>query len=59
MEGCKEDSLRLLHQMGKTRRIRNNFACRVVKNWSRLPLAVVSVLEQRAFKKLLDSYIHA
>ncbi len=34
------------------------FACRVVKYWTRLPLAVASVPEQPAFKRQLDTYIY-
>ncbi len=51
-------SLRLLHQARRTWRRRDRFACKVVKYWNRLPLAIVSVQEQHTFKKLLDSYIH-
>ncbi len=42
---------------GRTRRIRNSFACEVLKHWNRLPLAVASVPEQRAFKRQLDSHL--
>ncbi len=57
--GLRRSSIRLLHQTGRTRRRRNSFACRVVKNWNRLPFAVASVTEQRKFKQLLDSYIYS
>ncbi len=50
--GLRRSSIRLLHQTGRTRRRRNSFACRVVKNWNRLPFAVASVTEQRKFKQL-------
>ncbi len=33
-------------------------ACRVNKDWNRLPLAVASILEQLAFKRQLDTYIY-
>ncbi len=56
--GLRRSSLRLLQQTGRTRRIRNNFACRVVKYWNRLPLAVASVQDQLAFKSQLDAYIY-
>ncbi len=41
--GLRRPTLRFLQQTGRTRRRRNSFACRVVKYWNRLPLAVVSV----------------
>ncbi len=45
-------SLRMLHQNGRTwKRGRNSFACMLVNYWNRLPLAVASAPEQRAFKK--------
>ncbi len=48
---CRRPGLRrLLHQTGRTRRRRNSFACRVVNNGNRLPLAVTSVTEQRKLK---------
>ncbi len=55
--GPRRSSLRLLQQTGRTRRRRNSFACRVVKYWNRLPLAVVPVHDPLAFKRLLDIYI--
>ncbi len=55
----RRSSIRLLHQTGRTRRRRNSFACRVVNNWSSLPLTVASVTEQRVFKKLLATYIYS
>ncbi len=57
--GLRRSSIRLLHQTGRTRRRRSSFACRVVKNWNRLPFAVASVTEQRKFKQLLDSYAYS
>ncbi len=55
--GLGRSSLRLLLHTGRTRKIRRNrFACRVVKHWNRLPLAVASVPEQRTFEKRLDLY---
>ncbi len=33
-------------------------ACRVNKDWNRLPLVVASILEQLAFKRQLDTYIY-
>ncbi len=56
--GLRWSSLRLLQQTGRTRRRRNSFACRVVKYWNRLPLAVASVLDELAFKSQLDTYIY-
>ncbi len=53
--GLRRSSIRLLHKTGRTRRRRNSFACRVVKNWNRLPFAVASVTEQLKFKQLLES----
>ncbi len=50
--------LRLLPHTGRTRRRRNIFACRVVKSWNRLPLAVASVPEQLAFKRQLDTFTY-
>ncbi len=55
--GRRMSTLRLLQQTRRTRRRRNSFACRVVKYWNRLPLAVASVPEQLAFKRQLDTYI--
>ncbi len=49
--GLRRSSLNILQQTGRIRRRRNSFACRVVKYWNRLPLAVVLVLEQLAFKR--------
>ncbi len=49
-QGLRMSSIRFLHQTGRTRRRRDSFACRVVKYCNRLPLAVASVPEQRAFK---------
>ncbi len=57
--GLRRSSLRLLQQTRRSRRRRNNFACRVVKYWNRLPLAVASVPDQLAFKRQLDTYIYA
>ncbi len=57
--GLRRSSIRLLHQTGRTRRRRNSFAYRVVKNWNRLPFAVASVTEQRKFTQLLDSYVYS
>ncbi len=51
--GLRRSSLRLLQQ-----RRRNSFACRVVKHWNRLPLAVASVQDPLAFKRQLDTYIY-
>ncbi len=42
----------------ENRRRRNSFACRVVKYWNRLPLAVASVTDKLAFKRQLDTYIY-
>ncbi len=55
--GLRTSSLRLLQQTERTRRRRNTFACRVVKYWNRLPLAVASVQDHLAFKRQLDNYI--
>ncbi len=55
--GLRRSSLRLYHQTGRTRRRRNSFACRVVKNWNRLPLAAASVQDHLSFKRQLDTYI--
>ncbi len=49
--GLKRASLRLHQKTGRTRKRRNSFACRVVKYWSRLPLAVALVQDHLAFKK--------
>ncbi len=49
--GLRRSSLRLLQQTERSRRRRNSFACRVVKYWGRLPLAVPSVQDHIAFKK--------
>ncbi len=43
--GLRRSSLSLLQQTGRTHRRRNRFACRVVKYWNRLPLAVASASE--------------
>ncbi len=51
--GIRRSSIRLLHQTGRTCRRRNNFACKVVNNGSRLPLTVGSVTGQREFKKTI------
>ncbi len=56
--GLRRSSIRLLHQTGRTRRRRNSFACRVVKYWNRLPLALASVQDHLAFKRQLDTYIY-
>ncbi len=56
--GLRRPSLRPLQQTGRTRRRRNSFACRVVKYWTRLPLAVASVQDHLAFKKELDNYFY-
>ncbi len=56
--GLRRSSLRLLQQTGRTRWRRNSFACRVVKYWNRLPLAVASVQDHLAFKRQLDNYIY-
>ncbi len=56
--GLRRSSLRLLQQTGRTRRRRNSFACRVVKYWNRLPLAVASAPYKLAFKRQLDTYIY-
>ncbi len=56
--GLKRSSRRLLHQTGRTRRRQNSFACRVVNSWNPLPLTVPLAPDQRAFKKLQDSYIY-
>ncbi len=56
--GPRRSSLRLLQQTGRTRRKRDSFACRVVKYWNRLPLAVASVPDHLAFKRQLDTYIY-
>ncbi len=53
--GLRRSSLRLLQQTGRTRRIRNSYACRVFKY--RLPLAVASLQDHLAFKRQLDTYI--
>ncbi len=53
----RRSSLRLLQQTGRTRRRRNSFACRVVKYWNRLTLALASVQDHLAFKRQLDTYI--
>ncbi len=55
--GRRMSWLRLLQQTQRTRRRRNSFACRVVKYWNRLLLAVASEPEQLAFKRQLDTYI--
>ncbi len=57
--GLSRSSIRLLHQTGRTRPRWNNFACRVVNKWNRLPLSVVPITEQRNFKKLLDSNVYS
>ncbi len=54
----RKSSIRLLHQTVRTQRRRSSFACRVVKYWNREPLTAASEPEQRALKKLLDSYIY-
>ncbi len=56
--GLRRPSFRLLQQTGRTRRTRNSFACRVVKYWNRLPLAVASVPDQLPFKRQLDTNIY-
>ncbi len=56
--GLRRSSLRLLQQTGRTRRRRNSFACRVVKYWNRLPLAVASIQDHLAFKRQLENYIY-
>ncbi len=56
--GLRRSSLRLLQQTGRTRRSRNSFACRVVKYWNHLPLAVASVQDHLALKRQLDNYIY-
>ncbi len=48
--GLRRSSLRLLQQTGRTRRKRNSFACRAVKYWNRLKLALASVPEQLALR---------
>ncbi len=57
--GLRRSSMRLLHQTGRTRRRRSNFACRVVYYRNRLPFAVASQAEQRKFKQPLDSYVYS
>ncbi len=56
--GLRRLSLTFLQQTGRTRRTRNSFACRVVKYWNRLQLAVASVSDQLAFNRQLDTYIY-
>ncbi len=50
MPGLRRSSIRLLHQIVRTRKRQISFACRVVHNWNRLP---------RKFEKLLNSYIYS
>ncbi len=45
-------------QLFKFSRRRNNLACRVLKYWNRLPLAIAPVSDQLAFKRQLDNYIY-
>ncbi len=56
--GLRRSSFRLLQQTGRTSRRRNSFACRVVKYWNLLSLAVASVQDHLAFKRQLDNYIY-
>ncbi len=53
--GLRRSSLRLLQQTGSTRIRMNSFACRVVKYWKHLPLAVALVPDQLAFKRIRDA----
>ncbi len=56
--GIRRSLLRLGEQTGRTRRRGDSFACRVVKYWSRLPLAVASVPDELVFKRQLSIYIY-
>ncbi len=56
--GLRRSSPRLLQQTGRNGRRRNSFACRVVKYWYRLTLAIASIPEQLALKRQLDTYIY-
>ncbi len=57
--GLRRSSLGLIKQTGRTRRRgRNSFACRVVKYWNRLPLAVASLTQQLSFKRQIDAHIY-
>ncbi len=57
--GLRRSSIRRLHQTRRTHRRRKFCACRVVIDWSRLPLTVLSITEQCEFKKITDSYIYS
>ncbi len=55
--GLRRFSISLLCQTGRTRRSRNSFAGRVANNWTRFPLPVAWVTEQRQFKKTVKLII--